>query len=139
VAEIVRARIDAGARAAAAARPDCGAIAQFQGTTRDHHRGRRVTRLEYEAYERMARASLERIEREAIERFHVVSCDVVIRLGEVPPAEASVVITVASGHRGAAFDACRWAIEQLKANAPIWKKESFEDGEAEWVEGNPLA
>jgi molybdopterin synthase catalytic subunit len=138
VAEIVRTRIDAGARAAAAARPDCGAIAQFQGTTRDRHRGRRVTRLEYEAYERMAMDALQRIEREAIARFAVTSCDVVIRLGEVPPAEASVVITVASGHRGAAFDACRWAIDELKASAPIWKKERFEDGEGEWVEGHPL-
>ncbi len=138
MAEIVRQPIDAAARAAAAARADCGAIAQFQGTTRDHHGGRRVTRLEYEAYERMALEALRRIEREAVGRFGVASCDVVHRLGLVPPGEASVVITVAAAHRGPAFDACRWAIDELKANAPIWKKERYEDGDAEWVEGRPL-
>ncbi len=139
MAEIVRTRIDSAARAAAAARPDCGAIAQFQGTTRDHHAGRRVVRLEYEAYERMALDALGRIERGAIERFGVASCDVVHRLGVVPPGEASVVITVAAAHRGPAFDACRWAIDTLKAEAAIWKKEHFAEGGSEWVEGTPLA
>jgi molybdopterin synthase catalytic subunit len=139
VAEIVRARIDAGALATAAARTDCGAIAQFQGTTRDHHGGRRVTRLEYEAYESMAQAVLDRLEREAIERVGVASCAIVVRLGEVPAGEASVVVTVAAGHRGPAFDACRWAIDSLKLAAPIWKKEHFAGGGADWVEGTPLA
>ena len=139
MAEIVRTRIDAGALAAAAAREDCGAIAQFQGTTRDHHAGRRVTSLAYEAYERMAQDALDRIEREACGRFGIASCGVVVRLGVVPPGEASVVITVASAHRGPAFDACRWAIDTLKATAPIWKKERYEDGDEAWVKGTPLA
>ena len=98
MAEIVRDRIDAGALAAAAARHDCGAIAQFQGTTRDHHEGRRVLRLEYEAYDRMAQEVLDHIEREACTMFDVATCGIVVRLGVVPPGEASVVITVAAAH-----------------------------------------
>jgi molybdopterin synthase catalytic subunit len=139
VAEIVRTRIDPGALAAVAARPDCGAIAQFQGTTRDHHGGRRVTRLEYEAYETMAQVVLDRLELESTKRFAIATCTIVVRLGEVPAGEASVVVTVAAGHRGPAFDACRWAIDELKLAAPIWKKEHFAEGGSEWVEGTPLA
>lgn len=139
MAEIVRGRIDAGALAGAAARPDCGAIAQFQGTTRDHHGGHRVMRLEYEAYESMALDVLNRIEREAVARYEVATCGIVARLGEVPAGEASVVVTVAGGHRGPVFDACRWAIDELKRAAPIWKKEHFAEGGSSWVEGTPLA
>jgi molybdopterin synthase catalytic subunit len=138
VAELVRDPIDAGGLARAAARPDCGAIALFLGTTRDHHDGRRVTRLEYEAYAPMALEALEAIEREAATRFAIASCRVVHRLGEVPPAEASVVVVVAAAHRGPAFDACRWAMDELKRAAPIWKKERFDDGGEAWVEGTPL-
>lgn len=139
MAELTREAIDAAARATAAARADCGAIVQFLGTTRDHHEGRRVLRLEYEAYERMALEALGRLEREACSRFGVATCDVVARLGVVPPAEASVVVTIASAHRGAAFDACRWVMDELKATVPIWKKEFFADGDADWVKGTPLA
>ncbi len=139
MAEITHEPIDHAARSAAAARPDCGAIVQFLGTTRDHHEGRRVLRLEYEAYESMALDALARIEHEACARFGVVACDIVARLGVVPPAEASVVVTVASAHRGPAFDACRWAMDELKATVPIWKKEHFAEGDAEWVKGTPLA
>jgi len=118
--------------------PACGAVTLFLGTTRDHHEGRAVTRLEYEAYEPMALAELERLEREACERFGVASCRIVHRLGVVPAGEASVAIAVAAEHRARAFDACRWAIDELKRCAPIWKKERFADGEGEWVEGTPL-
>src|SRR5262249_42518206 len=138
VATLVREPIDTAATAAAAARPDCGAVAVFLGTSRDHNEGRRVLRLEYEAYERMAIAALERIEREVVERFAVASCAITHRLGEVPIAQASVVITVAAAHRAPAFDACRWAIEELKRSVPIWKKEFFADGKAQWVEGTTL-
>jgi len=85
LAELTRTRIDAGALEAAAARPDCGAVLAFLGTTRNHHDGRAVVRLEYEAYERMALQALARIEREACERFAIVSCAIVHRLGEVRP------------------------------------------------------
>ncbi len=139
MAELTRDTLDAGALAAAAARPDCGAVLAFLGTTRNHHEGRSVVRLEYEAYERMAVEALARIESEACARFSVRSCAIVHRLGEVPPAQASVAVVVASVHRGAAFDACRWAMDELKRTVPIWKKERFADGGEEWVGGTPLA
>ena len=139
MAELTRAPLDHGALTAAAARPDCGAVLLFLGTTRDHHEGRAVARLAYEAYERMALEALGRIEREACARFGIRSCAIVHRLGEVPPAEASVAVVVASAHRGPAFDACRWAMDELKRTVPIWKKERFADGGEEWVGGTPLA
>jgi len=123
---------------AEAARPDCGAVVVFLGTTRDHHEGRRVVRLEYEAYRPMALAALERIERDTIGRHRVASCRVVHRLGVVPPAEASVAVIVAAAHRSDAFEACRWAMDQVKGAAPIWKKEHYGDGGAEWVAGARL-
>ena len=138
MAELVREPIDLPRLLAAARRPDCGALAVFLGTTRDHHAGRRVVRLEYEAYEPMARAALERLEREAPERFEVASCAIVHRLGEVPMSEASVAVVVAAAHRGPAFDACRWAMDELKRTAPIWKREFFAEGGSDWVEGTKL-
>ena len=138
MAELVRSPIDVAAVVDAARRPDCGAIAAFLGTTRDHHQGRRVERLEYEAYESMARAALGHLEREAVTRHTVESCRIVHRLGEVPLAEPSVVVVVAAGHRGPAFDACRWVMDELKRTVPIWKKEHFAEGGEAWVEGEPL-
>jgi len=138
MAELVQSPIDVAAIVDAARRPDCGAVATFLGTTRDHHQGRRVTRLEYEAYEPMARDALERLEREAMSRFDVASCRIVHRLGEVPLAEPSVIVVVAAGHRGPAFEACRWAMDELKRTVPIWKKEHFEQGGEAWVEGERL-
>ena len=123
---------------AEAARPDGGAIALFLGTTRDHHGGRRVVRLAYEAYEPMARAALERIETEALQRHAVARCRIVHRLGEVPPGEASVAVIVTAAHRAPAFEACRWAMDEVKSTAPIWKKEHYDSGDADWVEGTPL-
>jgi molybdopterin synthase catalytic subunit len=123
---------------AEAARPDCGAIALFLGTTRDHHGGRRVVRLAYEAYEPMARAALERIEADAVRRHKVARCHIVHRLGEVPPGEASVAVIVTATHRAPAFEACRWAMDEVKSAAPIWKKEHYDSGDADWVEGTPL-
>jgi molybdopterin synthase catalytic subunit len=123
---------------ASVARPDCGAVALFLGTTRDHHDGRRVTRLAYEAYEPMALAALEALERDAPRRFAVAACAIVHRLGEVPISEVSVAVAVAAPHRGPAFDACRWAMEELKRSVPIWKQERYADGSAGWVEGSPL-
>jgi len=97
-----------------------------------------VLRLEYETYEPMAVAALERLEREARARFDIASCRIVHRLGEVPLAEPSVVVVVAAGHRAPAFDACRWAMDELKRTVPIWKREHFTEGGADWVEGQPL-
>jgi len=121
-----------------APRPDCGAVVLFTGTTRDHHQGRRVLRLAYEAYEPMALAALERLECEACERFTIASCRIVHRLGEVPIGEASVVVLVHAAHRDAAFEACRWAMDELKRSVPVWKKEFFAEGGEDWVKGTPL-
>ncbi len=138
MAELTRARIDPAPLLAAASRPECGAVNLFLGTTRDHHQGRRVLRLEYEAYERMALEALAALERTACERFALAHCAVVHRLGEVPVGEASVAVVMSSPHRAAAFDAARWLMDELKRAVPIWKKEHFADGDAEWVAGHPL-
>ena len=97
-----------------------------------------MVRLAYEAYEPMALAALERLEREAVGRFGVAACRIVHRLGEVPVGEASVAVVVAAGHRAPAFDACRWAMDELKRTVPIWKKESYAEGGEGWVEGTRL-
>ena len=138
MAELVRERIDSERLTREAARPECGAIVLFLGTTRDHHEGRAVVRLAYEAYERMALAALAQLEADACARFEVATCRIVHRLGDVPVGEASVAVVVAAAHRGSAFDACRWAIDELKRGAPIWKKEHFAGGGADWVKGTPL-
>ena len=100
--------------------------------------GRRVTALSYEGYEAMAVAALGRIEREACVRFEIRSCRIVHRLGDVPLTEASVAVVVAAAHRAPAFDACRWAMDDLKRTVPIWKKEFFAGGGEEWVGGTKL-
>ena len=138
MAELVEGPIEVERLLAAAARPDCGAVVLFLGTTRDHHGGREVVRLEYEAYRPMALAALERTERDTVERHAVASCRIVHRLGEVLPAEASIAVVVAAAHRSAAFDATRWAMDQVKSKAPIWKKEHYANGGAGWVVGAKL-
>ena len=138
MAELTHDPIDSAALLARAARPDCGALSLFLGTSRDHHEGRRVLRLGYEAYEPMALAALEKLEREAVEKFAIAACTIVHRLGDVPLAEASVAVIVAAGHRGAAFDACRWAMDELKRTVPIWKKEFYAEGGEGWVAGTTL-
>lgn len=138
MAELTRDPIPVDRLLAAVARPDCGAVALFLGATRDHHQGRKVVHLSYEAYEPMALAALESLERATVERFGVADCRIVHRLGDVPIAEASVAVVVAAGHRGPAFEACRWAMDELKRTIPIWKKESYAEGGEEWVEGTRL-
>jgi len=138
VAELTTSPIDVPALIAAATRTDCGAIATFLGTTRDHHDGRRVTSLAYEAYEPMALAALGALEKTAGERFAIVTCRIVHRLGVVPAGEPSVAVVVVAAHRAPAFDACRWAMDELKGTVPIWKKESYADGDAAWAKGKRL-
>ena len=121
-----------------AARPDCGAINIFLGTTRNHHDGRNVLRLSYEAYEPMAGAALAEIERRVALDFEIETCTIVHRLGEVPIGEASVAVVIASAHRAAAFEASKWAMDELKRAVPIWKKEFFAEGDEKWVKGRRL-
>ena len=118
--------------------PACGAVLVFLGTVRDSHRGRPVTRLTYTAYRPMAEKRLRRIVegREAgSNRLHAA---IHHRLGEVPAGEPSVVIAVASPHRAEAYETSRRALERLKREVPIWKREHYADGEAQWREEEPL-
>lgn len=110
-----------------------GAVALFLGTARNVSAGRRVLFLEYEAYAGMAEREMERIAREAGERFGVSRVAIVHRTGRVAIGEASVGIAVAAAHRAEALEACRYVIDTLKARVPIWKREHFADG-AIWVE-----
>lgn len=111
-----------------------GAVALFLGTVRDHTEGRSVTGLRYSAYEEMALQELERVRDQALEQFEITRVAVVHRLGALEIGATSVAVAVAAPHRAAAFDACRFMIDTLKRTVPIWKKETFEDGEA-WIEG----
>ncbi len=118
--------------AAEVASDEAGAIATFVGTTRAHSRGRDVIRLEYEAYEGMAEAEMERIATLLRERHDVIAVAIHHRIGPVEIGETSVAIAVAAAHRAAAFDACREAIDTLKQTVPLWKKELYVGGE-EWI------
>ena len=117
---------------AAVAGTDCGAIVTFVGTVRATSRGRSVVRLEYEAYPEMALRVFERIEEEARARWPGTRIAIHHRIGSLEPGAVSVAIAAASPHRADAFAAARHAIEELKSNAPIWKREHYQDG-SEWV------
>ena len=112
--------------------PSAGGIDVFIGTTRNHSNGKQVFSLEYEAYQPMALKMMNEIAEEARRRWQVNKISLVHRIGKVEIGEASVVIAVSSAHRKEAFDACRYLIDALKKNVPIWKKEIFKDGEV-WV------
>lgn len=114
--------------------PADGALALFLGVVRNENAGREVLYLEYEAYAEMALPMMEDIARTAAERWPVTDVRIVHRLGRLEIGEASVAVAVASPHRGEAFEACRFAIDTLKATVPIWKKEFYADG-AVWLEG----
>ena len=134
---IVREVIDAGSITASLKAGADGAVCVFDGIVRDNTRGRRTLYLDYEAYEEMALNQMRSLAEEALAKFGVRDIAVVHRLGRLYVGESSVLIVVASAHRGAAFDACRWLIDTLKKTVPIWKKEQFEDG-AVWADGEPF-
>ena len=114
--------------------PADGAVCLFLGVVRNENGGRPVLHLEYEAYGEMAQPMMLDIARQAAERWPVTDVRIVHRVGRLEIGEASVAVAVASPHRGEAFEACRWAIDTLKATVPIWKKEFYADG-AVWLEG----
>ena len=134
---IVRTEIRADAIVAPLKRADDGAIIVFDGIVRNNTRGRRTLYLEYEAYEPMALKQMEALVGEALGKFPIRDARIVHRLGRLEIGETSVLIAVASAHRAAAFDACRWLIDTLKKQVPIWKKEFFDDG-AVWADGEPF-
>ena len=126
--------IDVGSVARRVVLPECGATVTLDGYAREWTRDRRTLHLVYEAYEPMAQRELKRLGTEAHERFEIAHIGIVHRTGRLEIGETSVVIAVSAPHRRAAFEACEWAIKELKRTVPIWKKEFFEDGEV-WVEG----
>jgi MoaE-MoaD fusion protein len=138
IAELTDAPIDAAAALAAVSGPGRGAALLFLGTVRDHHAGRPVAKLTYTAYRPMARQALARIVAELEAASPGLRAAIVHRLGEVPVGEPSVAIAVASPHRAAAYEASRAALERLKKEVPIWKREHYADGEARWREEEPL-
>ena len=132
---LVREPIDIQSIGSSLVRPEDGAVTIFLGTVRDNARGRRVVRLEYHAYEGMALKKLEEVAVDARKRYAITDISIIHRLGALALKECSIAIAVTAPHRGAAFDACRYAIDTIKQVVPIWKKEFYEDGSA-WIEGS---
>lgn len=116
--------------------PESGGIDVFIGTVRNATKGKKVIKLEFEAYEPMAIAEMEKIAKQAFEKWPVQKVLIHHRTGLLEVGEVPVVIAVSAAHRAAAFDACRYIIDTLKQTVPIWKKEIFEDGEV-WVAAHP--
>ena len=110
-----------------------GAVVLFLGTTREFTGDRRTDSLDYECYGDMAEKKMAELEAEARERWPIVGCAIVHRVGRLDLGEASVAIAVSSPHRGDAFEAGKWLIDTLKEVVPIWKKENWSDGTSQWV------
>jgi molybdopterin synthase catalytic subunit len=125
--------IEPAALARELAHDQAGACATFEGWVRNHNEGQAVASLEYEAYAELAEAEGQRILNEARERFDLLSAHAVHRVGHLQIGELAVWVGVSAAHRGPAFDACRWIIDELKARVPIWKKEHYTNGARTWI------
>ncbi len=117
-------------------RPSDGAVVTFDGIVRDNFDGRPVRALEYEAYAEMAENKMAEIGAEVQRKFAVGAMAMVHRLGHLEIGESSIVIAVAAPHRHAAFEACAYAMDRVKEEVPVWKKEFFADGDTHWVNQN---
>jgi molybdopterin synthase catalytic subunit len=126
--------LDVGAIARRVVPETCGATVTLDGYVRQWTRGRETLYLEYEAYAPMALKEMEKLVRQAHEKFEIACVGIVHRLGKLEIGETSVVISVGAPHRRAAFEACEWLIKELKRTVPIWKKEVYAGGET-WIEG----
>ena len=113
--------------------PESGALVEFTGTVRSVNAQREVVALEYEGVEGLARNEFARIEREARETFGHMRVACVHRTGRLAVGEVAVWLGVTTTHRGAAFDACRYLIDELKKRLPIWKKEFYTEGDSGWI------
>ena len=131
--ELTTEPIDVGAVARRVVLPECGATVTLDGFAREWTKGRQTKYLVYEAYNEMALSEMQRLGVEAHNRFDIAHIGIVHRTGRLEIGETSVVISVSAPHRKAAFEACEWAIRELKRTVPIWKKEVYEDGET-WVQ-----
>lgn len=130
--EVTTGPIDVGEVARRVVLPECGATVTLDGYAREWTKGKRTLYLVYEAYDQMALTEMQRLGVEAHKRFEIAHLGIVHRTGRLEIGETSVVIAASAPHRQAAFQACEWAIKELKRTVPIWKKEVFEDG-YEWV------
>lgn len=113
--------------------PDCGALCSFEGRVRNYHEARRVQKLIYQAYHKMAELELLRIQEEAQKEWPGIHVRVQHRMGELHVGEVAVVVLVWAPHRYEGFRACEAVIDCIKARVPIWKKEFYEDGTTNWV------
>ena len=114
-----------------------GGYASFEGWVRDHHGGRAVDGLDYEAYAALAEREGARIVEEAKVRFDVIAACCAHRVGALAIGDLAVWVGVSAAHRGAAFDACRYIIDEVKQRVPIWKREHYREGDADWL--HPMA
>jgi len=130
---ISREPVDLPRLVAAVGAPEIGGIATFTGLVRNHHQGRAVEGLEYSAYEPMAEQEMRTILSEAETRW-AVKLAATHRVGALSIGDVAVAIAAAGAHRGEAFDACRYVIEEVKRRVPIWKRERYVDGTEAWVE-----
>jgi molybdopterin synthase catalytic subunit len=131
--EILTTPIDTAKVLASVEDPTCGGLVLFEGRVRNHHLGRDVLRLEYEAYQRLAESEGSAIMAEARQRFEIHAAACTHRVGVLEIGDIAVVVAVSSAHRDAAFDACRYIIDELKTRVPIWKRETYADGSVEWT------
>ena len=113
--------------------PACGAVVSFEGLVRNHNEGRSVTSLEYDAHPTLALKEGRRVLEETLARFAITRAIAAHRIGHLGIGEVAVAVYVSSPHRGDAFAACRSLIDEIKARVPIWKREHFTDGTAEWL------
>jgi molybdopterin synthase catalytic subunit len=125
--------IDSGALARLLADDTAGASLTFEGWVRDHNAGRAVQQLDYQAYAPLALAEGERVLVEALERFALTKAHCMHRTGSLAIGDLAVWVGVSAAHRGAAFDACRYIIDEVKRRVPIWKNEHYVEGESGWL------
>jgi molybdopterin synthase catalytic subunit len=133
---LTREIIDPGSVLSSVEDPACGGTVLFVGTVRERSEAGRVDRIHYEAYEPMAEKTLEQIEEEVSEKWLESKVRLVHRVGDLEVGDVSVVVAVSAPHRAEAFDACRLAIERIKREVPIWKRERLVGGKEVWVEGH---
>eukprot|EP00164_Ancoracysta_twista_P003215 GFYU01004294.1.p1 GENE.GFYU01004294.1~~GFYU01004294.1.p1 ORF type:complete len:156 (-),score=51.18 GFYU01004294.1:192-659(-) len=131
--EITEGVIDLNAVVEDASVDEAGAVSTFSGITRNNFNNKKVVRLEYEAYTPMAVKEMQALCQRVREKWDVFKITMIHRIGVVPVREASIVIAISSAHRGASLEAVHFAIDELKARVPVWKKEIYEDG-SEWKE-----
>jgi molybdopterin synthase catalytic subunit len=131
--ELTDSPIDVPSLIAGVGSPAAGAVVVFLGVVREMTEGRQTQSLDYEAYAPMARRILTELEAEARRRWPLENCAVVHRTGNVAVGQASVLVAVSAAHRGAAFEAAQWLIDQIKQVVPIWKQEHWADGASQWV------